>query len=97
MASDTFFSKLNKTKFSVILDLMSFLLMDYTLLNNSEKDRQTLYMVKDDGFIVIHDCNLLQNTRGKTTIMQTPARGYWNGTTWKAFLKYRFDNPMNSC
>jgi len=29
--------------------------------------------------------------------MNTPAEGYWNGTTWKAFLKWRSNPDLYSC
>ncbi len=59
----------------------------------------SLEYVKDDGFVVLHDCNppTEWHARENYYFHQTPARGLWNGTTWKAFLKWRFNPSVNSC
>lgn len=59
----------------------------------------SLKFVQDDGFIVLHDCNppTEWHARESFRYFQTPAKGYWNGTTWKAFLKWRFNPSVNSC
>ena len=58
-----------------------------------------LKFVKDDGFIVLHDCNppTEWHAREDYYYTSTPAMSYWNGTTWKAFLKWRVDPSVNSC
>jgi len=59
----------------------------------------SLEFVKNDGFIVLHDCNppTEWHARENYYFNQTPAKGFWNGTTWKAFLKWRFNPSVNSC
>lgn len=59
----------------------------------------SLQYIKDDGFIVLHDCNppTEWHARENYYFFNSPAKCYWNGTTWKAFLKYRFDESVHSC
>ncbi len=59
----------------------------------------SLKVLKEDGFIVLHDCNppTEWHAREMYAFYHTPAQGQWNGTTWKAFLKYRNDNSIYSC
>lgn len=101
MTSDAFFSKLKQNKILSCDMRFDVIFIDgLHLAEQVEKDiANALYFVKDGGFIVLHDCNppTEWHARENYDYMQTPARGYWNGTTWKAFLRYRFDNPMNSC
>jgi len=58
-----------------------------------------LNFIKDDGFIVLHDCNPPTEWHSRTSygFHNTPAGGAWNGTVWKAFLKRRFDKSLNTC
>jgi hypothetical protein len=58
-----------------------------------------LKFIKSDGFIVLHDCNppTEWNARDNFSYSYTPAGIYWNGTTWKAFLKWRYNPSVNSC
>jgi len=48
---------------------------------------------------VLHDCNPLTewHARDSYSYYDTPALDIWNGTTWKAFLKWRFKSSVNSC
>lgn len=101
MTSDEFFQKLganeilsNDIKFDVIfidgLHLASQVDIDV---------KNALKYIKDDGFIVLHDCNppTEWHARESYEYFQTPALGFWNGTTWKAFLKWRYNPSVNSC
>lgn len=57
-----------------------------------------LQFLKKDGFVVLHDCNppTEWHAREEFYFDLTPARNYWNGTTWKAFFKYRFNPNFSS-
>jgi hypothetical protein len=59
----------------------------------------SLQYIKDDGFIVLHDCNPPSewHAREDYDYKFTPADINWNGTTWKAFLKRRTDPSLQSC
>lgn len=101
MTSDLFFHKLNNNeilnndiKFDVIF------IDGLHLAEQVDKDiTNALKYIKDDGFIVLHDCNppTEWHARELYTYNHTPARDLWNGTTWKAFLKWRFNPSVNSC
>ena len=55
-----------------------------------ERDiKNALKYIKDDGFIVLHDCNPPTEFHASETydFHLSPSQGYWNGTTWKAFYK----------
>lgn len=53
----------------------------------------------DDGFIVLHDCNppTEWHARENYYYFLSPAGGHWNGTTWRAFLKWRKNPSVYSC
>ena len=101
MTSDVFFQKLSKNE--VLSNDIKF---DVIFIDGSHLAEQVdrdivnaLKYIKDDGFIVLHDCNppTEWHAREFYSYYKTPARKYWNGTTWKAFLKWRFDPSVNSC
>ena len=58
-----------------------------------------LDFLKDDGFVVLHDCNPPTEWHARETysFYSSPADGAWNGTVWKAFLKRRFEKSLYSC
>ena len=58
-----------------------------------------LNFLKDDGFVVLHDCNPPTEWHARETysFYSSPADGAWNGTVWKAFLKRRFEKSLYSC
>lgn len=101
MTSDVFFQKLSKNevlsntiRFDVIfIDGLHFAYQaDRDIANASN-------YIKEDGFIVLHDCNPPTEWHNREHFLynHTPAGIYWNGTTWKAFLKWRSNPSFNSC
>jgi len=48
---------------------------------------------------VLHDCNPPTEwyAREDYYFNMTPAKGHWNGTTWKAFVKWRSNSEVQSC
>ncbi len=52
----------------------------------------------DDGFIILHDCNPPSeyHQREQYDFVNSPARSFWNGTTWKAFYKARHQTNLFS-
>lgn len=101
MTSDEFYESLSNgkvlsadTKFDVIF------VDGLHLANQVDKDiRNSLSFLKDDGFVVLHDCNppTEWHAREDYYYVDSPAGSHWNGTTWKAFLKWRFDPSVHSC
>lgn len=101
LTSDEFFEKLNnneilspKIKFDVIF------IDGLHLAEQVDRDiKNAMDYIKDDGFIVLHDCNPPTEWHARTdyNYHYTPAGMFWNGTTWKAFLKWRFNSNIQSC
>lgn len=101
MTSDEFFAQLRSGK--VLADEKAFDVIFIDGLHLAEQvDRDiinALDFIKEDGFVVLHDCNPPSEWHARETydFYSTPAGGYWNGTTWKAFLKWRFNPSVYSC
>ena len=101
MTSDVFFQKFyanevlsNDVKFDVIF------IDGLHLAQQADKDiENAINCIKDDGFIVLHDCNPPSEWHARESFrcFNTPAEKSWNGTSWKAFLKWRFKSSINSC
>ncbi len=70
------------------------------LADQVERDiHNSLDFIKDDGFIVLHDCNppTEWHAREAHRYEISPAMQNWNGTTWKAFVKERKRTDIYSC
>lgn len=101
MTSDLFFDKLSQgdilstdIKFDVIF------IDGLHLASQANRDiSNALKFVKPAGFIVIHDCNPPSHWHARELFddVHTPAGLGWNGTTWKAFLKWRFNPSVFTC
>ncbi|WP_420317639.1 class I SAM-dependent methyltransferase [Ekhidna sp.] len=101
VTSDEFFDKLGKgdvlthdIKFDVIF------VDGLHLAEQVNKDiENSIKYLAEDGFIVLHDCNppTEWHARESYYYADTPAGGFWNGTTWKAFLRWRFNAQLQSC
>ena len=101
MTSDDFFEKLSKNEILYNHIKFDIIFIDgLHLANQVDKDiNNALEWIKDDGFVVLHDCNPPSewHSRENYSYVNTPAEGYWNGTTWKAFLKWRSNPDLYSC
>jgi len=101
MTSDAFFSKLQQGE--ILSQDIKFDVIFIDGLHLAEQvDRDivnALNYLKEDGFVVLHDCNPPTefHARERYGYYHTPAKGFWNGTTWKAFQKWRFNPAVNSC
>ena len=101
LTSDSFFEKLNNgeilsenTKFDVIF------IDGLHLAEQAFRDvKNSLEHLSEGGFIVIHDCNppTEWHAREDYYYRYSPAGTSWNGTTWKAFLKWRSNSSVYSC
>ena len=101
LTSDEFFEQLDRgaiapqaTRFDVVF------LDGLHLAEQVDRDiRNALGVVKDHGFVVLHDCNppteLHAREAFKFHVMN--AFNCWTGTTWKAFLKWRSEPSIHSC
>ncbi len=101
LASDAFFKKLRNSE--ILSDKMKFDVIFVDGLHLADQvDRDVINamnFIKEDGFIVLHDCNppTEWHARSDFSYGNTPAHGNWNGTTWKAFLKWRSNPLVQSC
>jgi hypothetical protein len=101
MTSDLFFKNLKNNA----LDLSPNIKFDVIFIdglhisNQVERDiLNSISFLNDDGFIVLHDCNPPTefHQREQHDFMNSPARSFWNGTTWKAFYKFRHRHDLFS-
>jgi len=101
MTSDEFFKKLSAGE--ILSKDIKFDVIFIDGLHLAEQaDRDTINAFEylhEDGFVVLHDCNppTEWHARENYDYHNTPAHKYWNGTTWKAFLKWRCNSSVNSC
>lgn len=101
LTSDAFFEDLKNGKILDQAIKFDVIFIDgLHLADQVDKDiENALTFIADDGFIVLHDCNppTEWHAREAYSYDLTPARQYWNGTTWKAFVKARLNKAINSC
>lgn len=101
VTSDVFFERLRKGEYlsnSIKFDVI--FIDGLHLAEQVEKDiENALEFIKEDGFIVLHDCNPPSewHAREAHNYVISPAGQQWNGTTWKAFLKTRYRTDVYSC
>ena len=101
MTSNIFFEKLSTGE--VLFNSIKFDVIFIDGLHLAEQVNQdiinSLKYIKDDGFIVLHDCNppTEWHARENFKYRYTPAQHLWNGTTWKAFVKWRSNPTVKSC
>lgn len=101
MTSDEFFNQIRNgeilsrdIKFDVIF------IDGLHLAEQVERDiNNSLHHIQDNGFIVLHDCNPPTefHSRESFSYYISPAKYFWNGTTWKAFFKFRQNRELYSC
>lgn len=100
MTSDEFFRRLTENRLLHPTIQFDVIFIDgLHLAAQVETDvKNALKFLKDDGFLVLHDCNPPTEYHAREDRLYTlsPALGSWNGTTWKAFYKCRL-NPVLSC
>ncbi len=101
MTSDDFFKGLKEGKFlkpDVKFDVI--FIDGLHLAEQVDKDIfNALNYIKKDGFIILHDCNppTEWHSRVANGYFMTPASQFWNGTSWKAFIKWRLNTTLFSC
>ncbi|MUP44170.1 class I SAM-dependent methyltransferase [Gramella sp. BOM4] len=101
MTSDEFFGKLREGE--ILNSYMKFDLIFIDGLHLAEQVDQdiknALDFIADEGFILVHDCNPPSafHTNEIHDYKLSPAMGFWNGTAWKAFFKYRQNANLFSC
>ncbi len=100
MTSDEFFRKLKSGQiFNKEISFDVIFIDGLHLASQADKDiENALEVINDEGFIVLHDCNppTEWHAREEHYYKLSPAKNFWNGTTWKAFCKYRLNKNLNS-
>lgn len=100
LTSDSFFDLLDKGELLSVDIRFDVIFIDgLHLADQVERDiENSLRYLKDDGFVLMHDCNPPSEWHAREEFYYdlTPAMNYWNGTTWKAFYKFRADNRLTS-
>jgi len=92
MTSDDFFQNYVNQKYDVIfIDGLHTEEQSYKDIKNS------ICNLKDNGYIIIHDCNPNYEfkTRSYDDYLKKP--GAWNGTVYKAFLRSKYELKDWSC
>ncbi len=101
VTSDQFFDGLTSGKYLSSDIKFDVIFIDgLHLANQVERDiDNSLRFIKEDGFIILHDCNPPTEFHARETheFVISPAGQNWNGTTWKAFLKVRYRKDIFSC
>lgn len=101
MTSDVFFEKLKskelnlkpKIKFDVIF------IDGLHISNQVDRDiSHSFEFLSENGVIILHDCNPPSefHQREQYNFINSPAKSFWNGTTWKAFYKARHRKDLYS-
>ncbi|HET8808844.1 MAG TPA: class I SAM-dependent methyltransferase [Flavobacteriaceae bacterium] len=101
LTSDSFFQQLseNKTKLEKNTRFDVIFIDGLHLADQVEKDiHNSLVHLQENGFVILHDCNppTIFHQRENYGFHNSPAKGYWNGTTWKAFYKFRHEENLYS-
>jgi len=102
LTSDDFFKKLDEGTLSLDPNIKFDIIFIDGLHLADQVDRDienALAFISDTGFVLLHDCNPPTESHARESFHYrgSPAEGYWNGTTWKAFYKIRFDSRITSC
>ncbi|XZE44557.1 class I SAM-dependent methyltransferase [Pirellulaceae bacterium SH467] len=92
LTSDDFFRELTEGKLNIGVDQFDVIFVDgLHLADQVYKDIcNSLKILANPGFLVLHDCNPPDHLFARELYREaTPAGGIWNGTTWKAFQRFR--------
>lgn len=94
MTSDDFFTALDQNKLSISNNIKFDIIFIDGLHLAAQVDKDianAARYISENGFIVLHDCNppTEYHARENYQFNNSPADGFWNGTTWKAFVQAR--------
>ena len=99
--SDEFFRKLKAGEWKGLPQRFDVIFVDgLHLAEQVDRDiANALEFLAEDGFIVVHDCNPPTEWHAREELFfgKSPSGKYWNGTTWKGFVKWRKNKQVNSC
>jgi hypothetical protein len=91
LTSDAFFEQLKTGKIRDKNLLFDVIFIDglHTAEQVYKDILNSLDFIQPNGFIVLHDCNPPSEWHARETYAYeiSPAMNYWNGTTWKGYVK----------
>ncbi len=99
LTSDEFFEQLNSGQLSLEHSQFDVIFIDgLHLADQAWRDIQnSMQIIAETGFVVLHDCNPPTRFHSRENVdEENPAGGFWNGTTWKAFQRFRTESDRNS-
>lgn len=101
MTSDLFFKKLKNKELKIqpIIKFDVIFIDGLHISDQVERDiLNSIEFLNDNGFIILHDCNPPSefHQREQYNFVNSPAGPFWNGTTWKAFYKFRHNIDLFS-
>ena len=101
MTSDAFFKKLKNNDLDISPELKFDVIFIDGLHTAEQVDKDitnSLKFLRKIGCVVLHDCNPPTefHQRECFDFKNSPARQFWNGTTWKAYYKYRHNQNLFS-
>jgi hypothetical protein len=101
LTSDEFFTHVREGKILEKEILFDVIFVDglHTAEQTDRDIRHALEFIREDGFVVMHDCNPPTESHARETYdyWASPALDLWSGTTWKAFYKHRTRRDIYSC
>jgi hypothetical protein len=93
--SDEFFKKMKHRDIDIAMERFGVIFLDgLHLADQAYRDIENCLRILDSpGFLVLHDCNPPTHHHAREDYREKgPAGPYWNGTTWKAFVRFRENN-----
>ncbi|MFM7233544.1 MAG: class I SAM-dependent methyltransferase [Flavobacteriales bacterium] len=101
LTSDDFFDKLSRGEILSSSHRFDAIFIDgLHIAEQVDRDIQNaLKFLQEDGFVILHDCNPPSewHAREQYEYRLSPAGNLWNGTCWKAFVKWRSNPSVQSC
>ncbi len=99
MTSDEFFQKIKTNEILNSNIKFDIIFIDglHTAVQADRDICNSINYIKQDGFVVVHDCNPPTEWHARETNQfdLSPAGYNWNGTTWKAFFKQRLNSEVS--
>lgn len=95
LTSDDFFEKLMAEELDVEHSTFDVIIVDgLHLADQVYRDiTNALSVIADPGYIVLHDCNPPTIYHARENFRdQGPATHFWNGTSWKAYQRFRTES-----
>jgi hypothetical protein len=92
LTSDEFFARIANKSIDITEASFGVIFLDgLHLADQAYRDMlNSLPILASPGFLVVHDCNPPTSHHAREDYKtKGPAGPYWNGTTWKAFIRFK--------